>query len=49
MLSKAGVAATPGLDFGINAPQAHMRFAYTIERSRIEEGLARMAGVLGFG
>ena len=49
MLSEAGVAATPGLDFGINAPQAHMRFAYTIERSRIEEGLARMAVVLGSG
>ena len=49
LLSEAGVAATPGLDFGINAPQAHMRFAYTIERSRIEEGLARMAVVLGSG
>ncbi len=47
MLSKAGVAATPGLDFGANSPQAHMRFAYTIERSRIEEGLTRMAVVLG--
>ena len=49
ILSEAGVAATPGLDFGINAPQAHMRFAYTIERSRIEEGLARMAVVLDSG
>jgi aspartate/methionine/tyrosine aminotransferase len=47
LLTEAGVAATPGLDFGSNAPQAHMRFAYTIERSRIEEGLARMAAVLG--
>jgi len=47
LLTEAGVAATPGLDFGNNAPQAHMRFAYTIERSRIEEGLARMAAVLG--
>ena len=49
LLSEAGVAATPGLDFGINSPQAHMRFAYTIERSRIEEGLARMAVVVGSG
>jgi aspartate/methionine/tyrosine aminotransferase len=49
LLTDAGVAATPGLDFGDNAPQGHMRFAYTIERSRIEEGLARMASVLGSG
>ena len=47
LLIEAGVAATPGLDFGNNYPQGHMRFAYTIERSRIEEGLARMAAVLG--
>lgn len=46
MLTRAGVAATPGLDFGDNAPQRHMRFAYTIERGRIEEGLARMAALL---
>ncbi len=47
MLAAAGVAATPGLDFGSNAPQRHMRFAYTIERERIEEGLVRMADFLG--
>ena len=46
LLTKAGVAATPGLDFGSNAPQDHMRFAYTIDRSQIEEGLARMAKFL---
>ena len=49
LLTEAGVAATPGLDFGNNDPQGHMRFAYTIERGRIEEGLARMAAVLGSG
>jgi aspartate/methionine/tyrosine aminotransferase len=49
LLTEAGVAATPGLDFGNNDPQAHMRFAYTIERSQIQEGLARMAVVLGSG
>ncbi len=49
LLIEAGVAATPGLDFGNNDPQGHMRFAYTIERSRIEEGLSRMAAVLGSG
>ena len=46
LLIKAGVAATPGLDFGSNAPQDHMRFAYTIDRSQIEEGLARVAKFL---
>ena len=46
LLTEAGVAATPGLDFGGNAPQRHMRFAYTVDRERIEEGLARMAAFL---
>jgi len=49
LLQEGGVAATPGLDFGNNDPQGHMRFAYTIERSRIEEGLARMAAALDSG
>ncbi len=46
LLMEAGVAATPGLDFGSNAPRRHMRFAYTVDRNRIEEGLARMAAFL---
>ncbi len=46
VLSATGVAATPGLDFGSNAPQRHMRFAYTVDRIRIEEGLARLADFL---
>jgi aspartate/methionine/tyrosine aminotransferase len=46
LLTQAGVAATPGLDFGSNAPQSHMRFAYTVGRGRIEEGLDRMATFL---
>ena len=49
LLTKAGVAATPGLDFGKNLPQSHMRFAYTIDGERIEEGLARMARLLDAG
>jgi aspartate/methionine/tyrosine aminotransferase len=43
LVGAAGVAATPGLDFGSNAPEQHMRFAYTVARPRIETGLARMA------
>ncbi len=42
LVEHAGVAATPGLDFGSFAPERHMRFAYTVARDRIEEGLARM-------
>lgn len=47
LLTHAGVAATPGLDFGSNGPQRYLRFAYTVDRECIEEGLVRMAKVLG--
>jgi aspartate/methionine/tyrosine aminotransferase len=49
LLNDAGVAATPGLDFGSQAPRSHMRFAYTVSREAIEEGLARMARAIGKG
>ncbi|RLJ63807.1 pyridoxal phosphate-dependent aminotransferase [Sulfurisoma sediminicola] len=42
LIEEAGVAATPGLDFGTNAPQRHMRFAYTVGTDKLSEGLARM-------
>jgi aspartate/methionine/tyrosine aminotransferase len=46
LVSEAGVAATPGRDFGCNAPERHMRFAYTTSKERIEEGLRRMGKFL---
>lgn len=46
LLAEAGVAATPGLDFGSNAPESHMRFAYTIAQEKILEGLSRMGKLL---
>ncbi len=46
MLDEAGVAATPGLDFGSNAPRRHLRFAYTVGQDRIIEGLERMARLI---
>jgi len=46
LLTEAGVAATPGLDFGQNAPEHFMRFAYTVDVTRIEEGLLRMERLL---
>lgn len=42
LLNSSGVAATPGLDFGSNAPEQYMRFAYTVSAERLSEGLARM-------
>ena len=47
LLEKAGVAATPGLDFGSNQPERHIRFAYTTEVSRLQEAIARLANYLG--
>ncbi len=47
LLHEAGVAATPGRDFGHYAPQRYMRFAYTTATARLEEGVARMRKVLG--
>jgi aspartate/methionine/tyrosine aminotransferase len=42
LLTAAGVAATPGRDFGSNGPERHIRFAYTTGNDRIDEGLRRM-------
>jgi aspartate/methionine/tyrosine aminotransferase len=42
LIDHAGVAATPGLDFGANAPDRHMRFAYTVAAEKLADGLARM-------
>ena len=42
LLEKAGVATTPGKDFGISSPERYLRFAYTTSEERIEEGLRRL-------
>ena len=41
-LEATGVAFTPGIDFGRNRPEAHVRFAYTIARPKLEEGMRRL-------
>jgi aspartate/methionine/tyrosine aminotransferase len=46
-LQHAGVAVTPGVDFGTHRAAEHVRFAYTIERAKLEEGVARLARFLG--
>jgi len=42
LLEEAGVAVTPGKDFGYNRPEQHLRFAYTTELSKLEEGVERL-------
>jgi aspartate/methionine/tyrosine aminotransferase len=41
-LQQVGVAMTPGLDFGNADPQRYVRFAYTTDLPRIEEGMRRL-------
>ena len=36
------MAVTPGKDFGENAPESHIRFAYTTEIPRLAEGVERL-------
>jgi aspartate/methionine/tyrosine aminotransferase len=47
LLEMAGVAATPGLDFGSNAPEKHIRFAYTTGVPRLAEAVERLSRYFG--
>ena len=47
LLEEAGVAVTPGRDFGFNRPTVHLRFAYTTGLPRLEEGVERLRRFLG--
>jgi len=47
LLEKAGVAATPGLDFGSNQPAKHIRFAYTTGVDRLAEAAERLHAYFG--
>ena len=46
VLEKAGVAITPGKDFGVNQPEHHLRFAYTTSLSQLETGVERLSKYL---
>jgi aspartate/methionine/tyrosine aminotransferase len=46
LLEEAGVAVTPGRDFGTNGAARHVRFSYTTTLADIHEGLDRMAAYL---
>ncbi|MCD6498333.1 MAG: pyridoxal phosphate-dependent aminotransferase [Deltaproteobacteria bacterium] len=43
LLEEAGVAVTPGLDFGSHRAADHIRFAYTTSIDRLREGMDRTA------
>jgi aspartate/methionine/tyrosine aminotransferase len=47
VLEEAGVAITPGIDFGAHRARSHVRFAYTRSLADIEEGVERLARLLG--
>ena len=42
ILTEAGVAVTPGKDFGHHEPERHIRIAYTQPVARLEEAVARI-------
>ena len=42
LLERAGVAATPGIDFGSNGTKRYVRFAYTRAMSDLEEAAVRL-------
>ncbi|MBN2700671.1 MAG: pyridoxal phosphate-dependent aminotransferase [Methylothermaceae bacterium] len=46
LLDRAGVAVTPGCDFGRARASAYVRFAYTVELEALREGVERIAAFL---
>ena len=46
VLEEAGVAITPGMDFGANGPERHVRFAYTRSLEDLREGVECIARML---
>ena len=46
LLEEAGVAITPGKDFGFYKPEQHVRFAYTTSLENLQKGVERIKGFL---
>lgn len=46
LLEEAGVAITPGIDFGHYRANTHVRFAYTTSLEQLQEGVARLGAYL---
>jgi aspartate/methionine/tyrosine aminotransferase len=49
LLEQAGVAVTPGLDFGDTGAERYLRFAYTTDLPRLEEAQQRLGAWLQAG
>jgi aspartate/methionine/tyrosine aminotransferase len=49
LLDEAGVAVTPGVDFGEHRAHEHVRFAYTTSVERLREAVARIEAFLRKG
>ena len=49
VIDETAVAITPGRDFGVAAPERHMRIAYTQTLPRLEEAVTRIGRMLGAG
>ncbi len=47
LLERAGVAITPGVDFGEHRAGEHVRFAYTTSIENLREGVRRLRDFLG--
>ncbi|MEN8802063.1 MAG: aminotransferase, partial [Thiogranum sp.] len=47
LLENAGVAITPGIDFGRHKATRHVRFAYTTSMQQLQLGVERIAAYLG--
>jgi aspartate/methionine/tyrosine aminotransferase len=43
LLERAGVAVTPGIDFGSYRAAQHVRFAYTTSLEQLQRGVERIA------
>jgi len=46
VLEQAGVAITPGKDFGTHQAERHVRFAYTRSIDDLQEGVRRLRSFL---
>ncbi len=49
LLEQKGVAVTPGMDFGTNAPEKHLRFAYTTDLELLLVGVGRIGEFVAEG
>ena len=46
VLEGSGVAFTPGIDFGVHRAARHVRLAYTIDQTKLADGVARLRKIL---